>query len=79
MHRSDRDCDSVDGLILKWREAAERRPVMGPFDPGDYRLPDARGPVDLRPTDTEAWLRCVRSLFVRRESMLREAVDLVGV
>jgi len=21
---------------------------MGPFDPGDYRLPDARGPVDLR-------------------------------
>jgi len=46
LRSSVRDWDSVDGLILKWREAAERRPVMGPFDPGDYRLPDARGPVE---------------------------------
>jgi len=44
---SGRDCDSVDGLIFNWREAAERWPVTGPFDPGDYRLLDARGPVDL--------------------------------
>jgi hypothetical protein len=42
----------VHALILSWREAAEHRlttaPVIGPLDPGDYRLPDARGPVDLR-------------------------------
>jgi len=36
---SGRDCDSFDGLIVNWREAAERRlttaPVIGPLDPGE--------------------------------------------